>query len=105
MSLKCRSTGASYVRSTRSNDNSGQGCSFSSAAIAAAATVVVAAAAVANLGGSLCKSEAARYISDAPLKRPPWSGVSSVCNCSVPAYSPAFRSYAGYILSPLATSD
>ncbi|TGZ56419.1 Uncharacterized protein DBV15_08425, partial [Temnothorax longispinosus] len=64
-----------------------------------------AAAAAANLGGSLCKSEAARYISDAPLKRPPWSGVSSVCNCSVPAYSPAFRSYAGYISSPLAISD
>ncbi|EGI58047.1 hypothetical protein G5I_13887 [Acromyrmex echinatior] len=89
----------SYVRFTRTDDNSGQVVLF----IVQLNVATVAAAA--NLGGSLCKSEAARYISDAPLKRPLWSGVSSVCNCSVPAYSPAFRSCAGYISSLLATSD
>lgn len=104
MSLKYRSTGAAYVRSARSGDNSGL-VVLLVVQLNATAAVAAAAAAAANLGGSLCKLEAARYISDAPLKRPPWSGVSSVCNCSVPAYSPAFRSYAGYTSSLLTTSD
>lgn len=65
MSLKYRSTGASYVRSTRSGDNSGLVVLL----LVQLNATAVAAAAAANLGGSLCKLEAARYISDAPLKR------------------------------------